>query len=246
MSNLCFVRKTTLSSPDRDSDLNLPVLSSRARHDKRVSQLRHRGGSRGSNEFSLQPLDPMHIPEMQVVYQMGDNIKGNVTVINSDTYALSKIRINDVRSNVNDTHLYMEVDVKFPGVFIEGSYKANGLIVVFPINGKGVFNISMSDVSATWKLSGQVIKRNEVDYLRLDHFNMRPVVGDMKFYASELFTGSDELNAAALTFANQFWPIVYEALLPFADEGWDQVMTDAANKIFLKVPFKELFPNGPL
>nr|CAD7598346.1 unnamed protein product [Timema genevievae] len=150
--------------------------------------------SKGSNEFSLQPLDPMHIPEMNVVYQMGGNIRGNVSVINSDTYALSKIRINDVRSNVNDTHLSMEVDVKFPGVFVEGSYKANGLIVVFPINGKGVFNISMSDVSATWKLSGQVIERNEVEYLRLDHFNMRPVVGDMKFYASELFTGSDELS----------------------------------------------------
>nr|CAD7258957.1 unnamed protein product [Timema shepardi] len=37
--------KTTPSSPDRDSNLDLPVLSSRAQHDKRVSQLRHRGGS---------------------------------------------------------------------------------------------------------------------------------------------------------------------------------------------------------
>nr|CAD7203695.1 unnamed protein product [Timema douglasi] len=36
--------KTTFSSPDRDSNLDLPVLSSRAPHDKRVSQLRHRGG----------------------------------------------------------------------------------------------------------------------------------------------------------------------------------------------------------
>nr|CAD7200019.1 unnamed protein product [Timema douglasi] len=36
--------KTTLSSPDRDSNLDLPILSSRAQHDKRVSQLRHRGG----------------------------------------------------------------------------------------------------------------------------------------------------------------------------------------------------------
>nr|CAD7407444.1 unnamed protein product [Timema poppensis] len=36
--------KTTLSSPDRDSNLDLPVLSNRAQHDKRVSQLRHRGG----------------------------------------------------------------------------------------------------------------------------------------------------------------------------------------------------------
>nr|CAD7424126.1 unnamed protein product [Timema monikensis] len=36
--------KTTPSSPDRDSNLDLPVLSSRAQHDTRVSQLRHRGG----------------------------------------------------------------------------------------------------------------------------------------------------------------------------------------------------------
>nr|CAD7260777.1 unnamed protein product [Timema shepardi] len=41
--------KTTLSSTDRDSNLDLPVLSSRAQHEKRVSQLRHRGG-RGSTE----------------------------------------------------------------------------------------------------------------------------------------------------------------------------------------------------
>nr|CAD7573186.1 unnamed protein product [Timema californicum] len=33
--------KTTPSSPDRDSNLDLPVLNSRAQHDKRVSQLRH-------------------------------------------------------------------------------------------------------------------------------------------------------------------------------------------------------------
>nr|CAD7570519.1 unnamed protein product [Timema californicum] len=36
--------KSTLSSPDRDSNLDFPVLTSRAQHDKRVSQLRHRGG----------------------------------------------------------------------------------------------------------------------------------------------------------------------------------------------------------
>nr|CAD7429891.1 unnamed protein product [Timema monikensis] len=39
--------KTTPSSPDRDSNLDLPVFSSRAQHDKRVSQLRHRGGTPG-------------------------------------------------------------------------------------------------------------------------------------------------------------------------------------------------------
>nr|CAD7428768.1 unnamed protein product [Timema monikensis] len=37
--------KNTPSSPDRDSNLDLPVLSSRAQHDQHVSQLRHRGGN---------------------------------------------------------------------------------------------------------------------------------------------------------------------------------------------------------
>nr|CAD7396519.1 unnamed protein product [Timema cristinae] len=37
--------KTTPSSPDRDSNLDLPVLRSRPQHDKSVCQLRHRGGS---------------------------------------------------------------------------------------------------------------------------------------------------------------------------------------------------------
>nr|CAD7604288.1 unnamed protein product [Timema genevievae] len=36
--------KTTPSSPDRDSNLDLPVLEGLAQHDWRVSQLRHRGG----------------------------------------------------------------------------------------------------------------------------------------------------------------------------------------------------------
>nr|CAD7256601.1 unnamed protein product [Timema shepardi] len=57
--------KTTPSSPDRDSNLDLPVLSGRAQRDKRVSQLRHRVGSRGSFQkpsFSLplQRLCPYH------------------------------------------------------------------------------------------------------------------------------------------------------------------------------------------
>nr|CAD7428361.1 unnamed protein product [Timema monikensis] len=44
--------KTTPSSLDRDSNLDLPVLSSRAQHDLRVSQQRHRGGA-GDRKFNL-------------------------------------------------------------------------------------------------------------------------------------------------------------------------------------------------
>nr|CAD7404456.1 unnamed protein product [Timema poppensis] len=49
--------KTTSSSPDRDSNLALPVLSSRAQHDKRVSQLRHRERGGGIVVATASDLD---------------------------------------------------------------------------------------------------------------------------------------------------------------------------------------------
>nr|CAD7255902.1 unnamed protein product [Timema shepardi] len=58
-------RKNHPSSPDRDLNLDLPVFSGRAQHEKRVSQLRHRGGA-GDNPqklpsiFKPQPLVEAH------------------------------------------------------------------------------------------------------------------------------------------------------------------------------------------
>nr|CAD7393283.1 unnamed protein product [Timema cristinae] len=84
--------KITPSSPDRDSNLDLPVLSSRAQHDKRVSQLRHRGSCvshsslMSSDEMELrsgdwanffrQRVDNMHPPAIGVTlnnYETGQS-----------------------------------------------------------------------------------------------------------------------------------------------------------------------------
>nr|CAD7428820.1 unnamed protein product [Timema monikensis] len=46
------------SSPDRDSNIDIPVLSSRAQHDKLVSQLRHRAVQRGR----VPPSQPPGLP----------------------------------------------------------------------------------------------------------------------------------------------------------------------------------------
>nr|CAD7574212.1 unnamed protein product [Timema californicum] len=56
--------KTTPSSPDRDSNLDLPVLSSRAQHDKRVSQPRHRGRKRALRHAHARTSSSVHVGEL--------------------------------------------------------------------------------------------------------------------------------------------------------------------------------------
>jgi len=50
------------------------------------------------------------------------------------------------------------------------------------------------DVSATCQVQGDLVTIAGDRYLKVRHVNMLPEVGDMKTYASNLFTGSDELS----------------------------------------------------
>jgi hypothetical protein len=43
----------------------------------------------------------------------------------------------------------IEVDMRFPSIFVEGEYKAQGRIVGLSLGGKGVYNISMSKAEVT-------------------------------------------------------------------------------------------------
>ncbi|XP_067014150.2 circadian clock-controlled protein daywake [Anabrus simplex] len=196
----------------------------------------------GVPEFDLEPFDPMVVPEMLVEYRQGD-VNGKMLVKNTRVYGLEGIQVTDVRATLNDSKTFeLLIDVRFPVLFLEGDYKAQGKIVVFPINGKGVYNISMIDVTATWNLTGEHVIRRRQDYVHITHFTMFPEIQDMQVYASNLFTGNEDFNKAALEFANEFWPVIYREMLPFANDAWDRILREYANRIFLKVPFKQLFP----
>jgi hypothetical protein len=47
-----------------------------------------------------------------------------------------------------------------------------------------------------------------------------------------------------LQFANLYWRAFYKELLPYASEGWDEFLRGILNKMFLKVPFRTIFPEN--
>nr|CAD7574935.1 unnamed protein product [Timema californicum] len=89
--------KATLSSPDRDSSLDLPILSSRAQHDKRVSQLRHRGGSFKRTELSSSPVgwsdlgNHLRYPDAGTIKQLFSQIT-NQYVINKSCVSCEHLK----------------------------------------------------------------------------------------------------------------------------------------------------------
>jgi hypothetical protein len=50
------------------------------------------------------------------------------------------------------------------------------------------------DVTGTWQVQGEMVTIADDRYVKVRHVNVLPDVGDMKVYASNLFTGNDELS----------------------------------------------------
>lgn len=63
---------------------------------------------------------------------------------NVRSYGFSTITVKDVRSELTDETLDIEVDVAFPKIDMEGNFKGQGSFNTFVLKTKGYFNMSMS------------------------------------------------------------------------------------------------------
>lgn len=97
----------------------------------------------GLKELNLAGLDPVFVPELLLNYENGD-IEGKMIIRDSNTHGLSTIKVLDVRSKMDHPEKFeMEIDYYLPKVRTSGTYKMEGLIGEFPIQGKGFYQVTL-------------------------------------------------------------------------------------------------------
>lgn len=199
--------------------------------------------SNGIPELNISSLDPFFLDEYLLHYDSGD-ISGKCLFKNVYTYGLKSVKITEVRSEVDDPDYFeMEIDFYFPRVISTGNYKAEGLIGNFPVQGKGIFNVTAFNVSGTMHLIGHSVKIDEQRHIKITDLRLKEQqIGDMKIFATNLITGNPELSRMALTFANQFWRIFHQLMLPNIQEGFEKVGRPFINQLFLQIPYDQLLP----
>nr|CAD7259231.1 unnamed protein product [Timema shepardi] len=105
--------------PTRDSNLDLPILSSRAQHDKRVSQLRHRGGAKGLNG---------NIPKVSLGIEHGTP---KLIASGTDHYTTRVLIISVKSDNFISYHLTYEYKIK-PGYGNRARYLWLSTPILYP------------------------------------------------------------------------------------------------------------------
>jgi len=199
--------------------------------------------SKGIPDLNISALDPFYLDEYLLSYDAGE-IAGKCLFKGSLVHGLLGVKITGVRSDVSNPDKFeMEIDFDFPKIIGTGNYKCEGRIGNFPVAGKGFYNVTSFNVTGIMHLVGRSIEIEGEKHIKITEVDLKEhEIGDLKLYATNLINGNPELSQLALTFANQFWRVLHQLMLPNIQEGFDKVGRPFINQLFLQIPYDQLLP----
>ncbi|KOB78556.1 Odorant binding protein [Operophtera brumata] len=152
---------------------------------------------------------------------MVEAVQSGIAAMADGILDLGGATVLDARVKADDDRLHVEIDLKAPMIFVKGLYEGEGQYNALKINANGGFNTTMSKINSVY---------------------MRPDVDSMSMHLSNENPDSKELTELGNTFVNHNWQVLYRELLPYAQANWNRSGVRVANKIFLKIPYIQIFP----
>uniref|UniRef100_A0A182YB31 Serine/threonine-protein phosphatase n=1 Tax=Anopheles stephensi TaxID=30069 RepID=A0A182YB31_ANOST len=138
--------------------------------------------------------------------------------------------------------LIIKAEAITPQIQFVGNYTMDGRILVLPITGKGVANITLHRLKTHHELIGELVERNGEQYMHirkyLVHFEPKLVT----FQFGNLFNGDERLGKTMHQVLNDNWEVVFRELRSSYEDTFGYIFKKISNQIFLKVPMNKIFP----
>lgn len=163
-----------------------------------------------------------------------------------------------------------EIRLKGPRAELVGPYRVNGRILILPIQGDGISNITLGewflaianhhhhhqienevthsincslsvDGDFLVRFHGKSVTRNGKTYLRVENLKLSFSLSKMIFDLTNLYNGDKALGDSTNLFLNQNWLEVFTEIKKSVFSAFSQIIENVLNNVLTKVPYDELF-----
>lgn len=193
----------------------------------------------GYPKYRLPALDPLEVTSIEVdtgSKQIGLSLK------------LAKVKIHGLhtadfyKSSIDLASRHWELYFTNPRLEVLGDYKMDGKVLILPITGEGLGNITLSDISGHYTMDWEYYKKNNKQYAHITSSTMGFKVGRAYFNYQNLFNGDKALGAQMNNFLNENWAEVIQEFGPAVGDAFNQVFRQLIQNGFDLVPFDSFFP----
>ncbi|XP_045503220.1 protein takeout-like [Colias croceus] len=194
---------------------------------------------KGIPTLSVPPLEPLAVSGMNI--EAG---AGPVTI----TQNYKNIRLHGLTDSVLTSykadlkHYRLRTDSLTPKMEFIADYIMKGRILVLPIQGKGIANVTMVNLVVKHDLIGEPVVKDGETYMRIRDYRVKFIPQRVYLHFSNLFNGDKRLGDQMNLFLNENSDLVFNELKDSYEKSLSSVFQDVTNKIFNSVPMNKIFP----
>ncbi|KAL1137935.1 hypothetical protein AAG570_009630, partial [Ranatra chinensis] len=194
----------------------------------------------GDPKYRVPRLDPFFVPELSV--SQGNRQLGlRLTLRDTETFGLRNATFTRAKLDLKAGEARW--DFKIPRIEILGQYSVSGQILILPVFGNGLANITLTMLELGYKHSWGLVQRKGKEYMEFTEGEIIFKTGRTYFDLQNLFNGDKLLGENMNMFLNQHWEEVIKELGPVVAEAVSKIFSLMLSNIAQLVPYSEIYPD---
>ncbi|KAH8283811.1 hypothetical protein KR054_002500 [Drosophila jambulina] len=191
--------------------------------------------------LNLWQLDPMKVDKM--VINQGGNSAVNIKLTFTDNllYGIKDQRVVGVKGfgkNLTEQH---ELKVLAKSYSLVGPYNIQGKVLILPISGSGISNMSMSNIKMIVRFSGQPLEKDGETYLDVTNVKLTLKPAATSYLFTNLFNGDKALGDNMNLFLNENADAIYQETSQSTDRAFSQLFYRLVKGVFAHRPYAKMF-----
>ncbi|XP_063709323.1 uncharacterized protein LOC134837861 [Culicoides brevitarsis] len=162
-------------------------------------------GKYGVPSMHIPPLDPLKVKTLTI--EQGGSSSVNVKLYFRDLEYEGFSRARMQRFKMKDGKLNFDAHV--PIVTQMGQYKISGNVLILPISGNGLSNMTFVDSLVKFRSTTKMVERNGEQYIQIDQAKLRITTSRLYYQFNNLFNGNQALGDNMNRFLNRNWETIF-------------------------------------
>ncbi|KAF6206993.1 hypothetical protein GE061_018230 [Apolygus lucorum] len=193
--------------------------------------------SKGDPSIRVPVLEPLLLDRVDLKPQ--GSLELRLSCYNCHVHGLSKAKLLDISLDLRKRHIALKL--KIPRLMVIGKYDVLGKVLLFPITGKGVANLTLSDVDVEAALGYRLHKKKKEEFAEAIKHQVKFDAADFKISLTNLFNGDKLLGDNMNLILNDNWKEVLNDLKPSISSTVGQIIVTIINQIFELIPYSQFF-----
>ncbi|CAH0548737.1 unnamed protein product [Brassicogethes aeneus] len=195
----------------------------------------------GNKNLGVPSLEPFSIDRMEIPGNEAASVNLNQNYKSVKFYGMSQGIAKNVKIDLENCH--WSFNAISPKIQMLSEYEMKGKLLVFPINGFGKSNTTMTDLDVRYEIDCSYNEKNGKKYMKFDKIKMNMKPGKVYFNFENLFPGNAQMSATLDKTVNENSEVVFNDVKSAFEEVFSQIWNNLANSVLSKVPIDEIFLN---